>query len=122
MRTRVGLGARLGPDHCRIGALSHAFFGLEDSQPGPFHRLGLLRGLSPVALGGCCLYGGVEASQKSVELAVDEFDRLNSNRLMLHSARILGETKLERQALENLLSLRPQELRWQEEHKRLEVE
>ncbi len=61
------------------------------------------------------------ASQEAVKLAVEEFDQLNANRLMLHSARALKERDLERQALDNLRALRPQELRWQEERERLET-
>lgn len=61
------------------------------------------------------------ASEAAVKFAVDEFDRLNSNRLMWRSARNLGEKDFERQALENLRALRPQEFQWEEELKRLEA-
>lgn len=59
-------------------------------------------------------------SQVAVSLAQDEFDKLNSNRLLYNSSKTLDALDVERQALNNLLSLRPNEKLWLNALKRLE--
>ena len=58
-------------------------------------------------------------SQVAVSLAQDEFDILNANRLLYNSSKTLDAPDVERQALTNLLSLRPHEKLWQDALKRL---
>jgi tetratricopeptide (TPR) repeat protein len=62
----------------------------------------------------------LESARKAVDLAVDEFDKLNSNRMVYWSAKQLGDRAAMRVALENLLALRPNEAQWQQEFDQLQ--
>jgi tetratricopeptide (TPR) repeat protein len=57
----------------------------------------------------------VDRAKRSVELAQEEFDVLNSNRILFGSAREAGDREAMVQALDVLIKMRPTERHWQDE-------